>query len=175
MVNPQNRIPDHVRTQVEDLARQGVSRNKIAEQLGISASSVYHIATKAGIRFNGAIPAAMVEARAINVKERQVAARDRKLLIDELMDARVLAALQGNGQWVTRVKTSGGGERFEEVDFIPPDDARNIASTAAALASAFRGLAPLETEAATDAGKSVLDKLIEVQGIPDEVPVDDGA
>jgi hypothetical protein len=163
------RTPDTVRAQILDLARKGVSRNQIAKATGVGAGTISKIVWEAGIRFNGTLPAAMVEARAINVKERQVAARDRKLLIDELMDARVLKVLKGDGTWQTRVKTQGGGERFETVDFIPPDDARNVASSAAALASAFRGYAPLETEAATEAGKSVLDKLIEAHQIPPEI------
>ena len=160
MVNPQNRIPDHVRTQVEDLARQGVSRNKIAEQLGISASSVYHIATKAGIRFNGAIPAAMVEARAINVKERQVAARERHYSILEHEQAQVLDVYEKRAKWTTRVKTSGGGERFEEVGFIPVEDKRNAASAFASHLSTIKNLAPLDTENTTAAADSVVDSLL---------------
>jgi hypothetical protein len=139
------------------------------EATGRSAGAVSKTVAAAGLKFEGERPAALVEAAAINVKERQVAARDRKLLIDELMDARVIAVLTGQAKWETRVKTQGGGEHFQQVDFIPPDDARNHASSAAALASAFKGYAPLETEAATEAGKSVLDKLIEAHQIPPEV------
>ena len=151
---------------------EGKSQRQIKEATGRSAGSVSSVVAAAGLKFEGERPRALVEAAAIIVKERQVAARDRKLLIDELMDARALAVLTGQGKWVTRVKTQGGGERFEEVDFIPSDDARNLASSAAALSSAFKGYAPLETEAATEAGKSVLDKLIEAHQIPDEIPND---
>lgn len=151
---------------------EGKSQRQIIKATGRSAGAVSQTVADAGLKFEGARPAALVEAHAINVKERQVAARDRKLLIDELMDARVIAVLTGQARWETRIKTQGGGERFEEVNFIPPDDARNHASAAAALASAFKGYAPLETEAATEAGKSVLDKLIEAHQIPDEIPND---
>jgi hypothetical protein len=111
----------------------------------------------------------MVEARAINVKERQVAARDRKLLIDELMDARVLKVLTGDGTWQTRVKTSGGGERFETVDFIPPDDARNVTASGESLSRAMKNLAPLETEAGLVQATSMLDNVINSLGLGGEV------
>jgi hypothetical protein len=87
----------------------------------------------------------------------------------DLEDARQLDVLEGKATWTTRVKTSGGGEKFETVDFIPPDDARNNSSTAASHSSAFRNLAPLETEAVNERAKSVLDKLIEANVLPPEV------
>jgi hypothetical protein len=155
--------------QLRTLHAAGTSRNQIAKQLNRRPSVISEWAKKMGLEFDGVLPANMISARAVNVKQRQVEARERKLLIDELMDARVLKVLNGDGVWVTRVKTQGGGERFEEINFVPSDDYRNHTSSSASLASAFKSYAPLETEATTEAGKSVLDRLIEAHQIPDEV------
>ena len=113
-----------------------------------------------GLVFEGTLPAAMIEARAISIKDRQVAARERKLLLDELYDSRVLANLRDGTPWVTRQKTQGGGEDFVEVQVIPSDDYRNSTSAAASNASAFRSYAPLETGVDTAAAESVVDTLI---------------
>lgn len=151
---------------------EGKSQRQIIKATGRSAGAVSQTVADAGLKFEGARPAALVEAHAINVKERQVAARDTKLEAERLVTAKFLEAMTGTGTWMTRVRTQGGGEQFEEVNFVPVDDIRQYASALAALASAFKGFAPLETEAATEAGKSVLDKLIEAHQIPDEIPND---
>ena len=151
---------------------EGKSQRQIKEATGRSAGSVSSVVAAAGLKFEGERPRALVEAAAINVKERQVRARDTKLDAEQLFTAKFLEAVTGQGKWMTRVKTQGGGERFEEVDFVPVDDFRQYAAALAAIASAFKGFAPLETEAATEAGKSVLDKLIEAHQIPAEIPND---
>jgi hypothetical protein len=155
--------------QIRTLHAAGTSRNQIARQLNRRPSVISEWAKKMGLEFDGTLPANMISARAVNVKQRQVEARERKLLIEELYDARVMANLRDGKPWVTRQKTQGGGEQFVEVALIPGDDYRNAASASASLASAFKSYAPLETEATTEAGKSVLDRLIEAHQIPDEV------
>jgi hypothetical protein len=147
--------------QLRTLHQAGTSRNQIAKQLNRRPSVISEWAKKMGLEFDGTLPANMISARAVNVKQRQVEARERKLLIDELMDARVLKVLNGDGVWVTRVKTQGGGERFEETDFIPSDDYRNHTSSSASLASAFKSYAPLETNDNVAAAESVVDNLIQ--------------
>lgn len=158
------------KARILELARQGRSRASIAKEVGRGLSTVAKICRDNNMEPAVVLSAPFVEARALSIKERQVAARERRLRIMELEDARQLDVLEGRAQWTTRVKTRGGGERFETVDFIPPDDSRNNSSTAASHSSAFRNLAPLETEQATERAKSVLDKLIEVVGLPSEVP-----
>jgi hypothetical protein len=81
-----------------------------------------------------------------------------------------MANLRDGVPWTTRRKTQGGGEEFVEVPLIPTDDYRNATSAAASNASAFKAYAPLETEQATERAKSVLDKLIEANMLPAEVP-----
>lgn len=145
---------------IRTLHATGMSRNKIAKQLGRPFSTVSNFCVREGLTFDGTLPAAMIEARAISVKDRQVAARERKLLLDELYDARVLANLRDGTPWVTRQKTQGGGEQFVEVPIIPSDDYRNSTSAAASNASAFRSYAPLETGMDTAAAESVVDSLL---------------
>ncbi len=149
------------KARIIELARSGMSRNAIAREVGRAASSVSNVCLAAGIPSDAVLPAAFVQARALSVKERQVAARERKLLIDELHDARVLATLRDGKPWTTRQKTTGGGERFVEVSFIPADDFHNIASASASIASAFRSYAPLETGGDIAAAESVVDAFMD--------------
>ncbi len=137
--------------------------------MGRGPATISKFCAKEGLLFDGSIAAPMMEAAVRTLKERQIVARDRRLTIEELYEARVLATLRDGKPWMTRQKTSGGGEQFVEVEGIPADDYRNITSASASNASAFRSYAPLETEQATEAGKSVLDKLIEAHQIPPEV------
>lgn len=148
------------KARILELARQGRTRASIAKEVGRGLSTVAKICRDNNMEPAVTLSAPFVEARALSIKERQVAARERKFLIDELADAKVLATLQGTAQWQTRVKTSGGGEQFETVDFIPPDDFRNATSSGAALASSIKNLAPLNTGGDTAAADSVIDKLM---------------
>lgn len=150
------------------LAKQGMSRNKIAKTVGRSNATVSRLCASAGLSSAVTLPVAFVEARALSILERQVAARERRLRIMELEDQRQLDVLEGRTMWTTRVKTQGGGEQFEKVDFIPPDDSRNNSSAAASHTSAFKNLAPLEVAVGLTEAKSMLDKVIENLGVPDE-------
>lgn len=148
------------KAQILDLARTGLSRAKIAKQVGWSLNTVATLCRKEGLPSNVTLPVAFVEARALSIKERQVQARERKLALDELYDARVMANLKDGVPWTTRRKTQGGGEEFVEVPIIPADDYRNATSAAASNASAFKAYAPLETGGDTAAADSVVDKLM---------------
>lgn len=154
-------MSDAVKARILVLAREGMSRSKIAKEVGYSLTTVANYCRNEGLTSAETLPVAFVEARALSIKERQVAARERKFLIDELADAKVLATLQGEEKWTTRLKTKGGAERFTEVDFIPADDFRNATSSGAALASSIKSLAPLETGADVTAAESVVDSLMD--------------
>lgn len=166
----QRTMTDADKAEILRLARQGKSRSAIAKQVGWALTTVARLCRDNDVEPAVTLAAPFVKARALSVKERQVAARERKLELDELYDARVMANLRDGVPWVTRKKTQGGGEEFVEVPFIPGDDYRNATSAAASNASAFRSYAPLETEQATERAKSILDKLIEATGLPPEVP-----
>lgn len=147
---------------------EGVSRNEIGRRLGRAQSTVSMFCKREGLVFEGTLPAAMLKARALSVTERQVLARERRLTISELHDAKIIDAMQGRQKWVTRQKTQGGGEQFTELDWIPEDDFRNATSAEASNASAFRSYAPLEIETGIQEAKSMLDKVIESLEVPDE-------
>lgn len=164
----QRTMTDADKAEILRLARQGKSRSAIAKQVGWALTTVARLCRENDVEPAVTLAAPFVEARALSIKERQVAARERRLRIMELEDARQLDVLEGKAQWTTRVKTSGGGEKFETVNFIPPDDARNNSSTAASHSSAFRNLAPLEVEVGIQEAKSMLDKVIENLDVPDE-------
>ncbi|GAA1051392.1 MULTISPECIES: helix-turn-helix domain-containing protein [Bacillati] len=167
MANP-NPLTKQEQAQIRSMCDEGVSRNEIARRLDRSRSTITSFCSRHGIKFDGTIPEAMAKAAAINVKERQVAARERRLEIMELEDERQLRVLKGQSIWTTRVKTSGGGERWDEVTFIPADDAQRNATAAAAHTSAFKNLAPLEVEVGLQEASSMLDKVISALGVPDE-------
>ena len=164
----QNPLTAAEKARILDLARQGRTRSSIAKEVGRALTTVARICRENDMTPAVVLSAPFVEARALSIKERQVAARERRLRIMELEDARQLDVLEGRATWRTRVKTQGGGEYFETVDFIPPDDARNNSSTAASHSSAFRNLAPLEVEVGIQEAKSMLDKVIESLDVPDE-------
>lgn len=157
----QRTMSDADKARILELAEQGMSRAKIAKEVGFALTTVARYCRENGLTSEVTLPVAFVEARALSIKERQVAARERKFLIDELADAKVLATLQGEGKWTTRLKMKGGAERFTEVDFIPPDDFRNATSSGAALASSIKSLAPLETGTDVAAAESVVDSLMD--------------
>lgn len=154
-------LTEKEKAQIRELCAQGISRNEIARRLDRPRSTITGFTSKEGIKFSGAIPAAMAEAAAINVKERQVAARERRLRIIELEDEHQLAVLEGNELWTARRRTQGGAERWDEVPFIPADDSQKLASAAAANTAAFKNLAPLETDNSVNLSISVVDSLME--------------
>jgi hypothetical protein len=163
-----NKLTPAEKARILNLARQGRTRASIAKEVGRAVTTVAKVCRDADMEPAVVLSAPFVEARALSIKERQVAARERRLRIMELEDARQLDVLEGRAMWKTRVKTQGGGEYFETVDFIPPDDSRNNSSTAASHSSAFRNLAPLEVEVGIQEAKSMLDKVIESLDVPDE-------
>jgi hypothetical protein len=154
-------MTDADKNRVYELAEQGMSRGQIAKETGWALTTVARICREHGMSSEVQLPRAFVEARALSIKDRQIQARERKLAIDELMDAKVLATLNGNGTWTTRVRTQGGGERWDAVDFIPIDDFRNATSSGAALASSFKSYAPLETGVDVTVAESVVDSLMD--------------
>lgn len=157
---PTRKMSAKDKAQILRLARQGMSRAKIAAQVGWALTTVAKLCRDEGLPSNVTLPVEFVEARKLSILERQVAARERKLTLDELYDARVLANLRDGKQWTTRRKTQGGGEEFVEVPLIPADDYRNATSAAASNASAFKAYAPLTTGGDTAAADSVIDKLM---------------
>lgn len=161
MTTKQRRMSPEVKARILELANAGWSRSRIAKEVGFSLTTVAKHCRDEGLISLETLPVAFVEARALSVKERQVAARERKLAIDELYDATVLATLRDGKPWKTRQKTKGGAERFTELDMIPADDYRNAASAGASMASAFRSYAPLETGADVVAAESVVDSLMD--------------
>lgn len=154
-------MSDAVKARILELAEQGMSRAQIAKEVGFSLTTVARHCRVNGLTSEVTLPTAFVEARALSIKQRQVEARERKLAIDELYDAKVLATLRDGKPWVTRQRVTGGAESFVEVEVIPSDDYRNAASAGAAMASAFKSYAPLETGTDVAAAESVVDSLMD--------------
>jgi len=159
-VPKQNPLTAAEKARILNLAAQGRTRSSIAKEVGRALTTVARICRENDMTPAVVLSAPFVEARKASITERQVAARERKLLMDELYDQRVVANLRDGVPWVTRKKTQGGGEEFVEVPLIPGDDYRNATSAAASNASAFRSYAPLETGGDTAAADSVIDKLM---------------
>lgn len=168
-------MTDADKATIRELHAQGVSQTKIAAQIGYNRSAVAMFCKRAGLTFEGKIPAAMAAAALINAKQRQADAHARQLEIIEAEQEQILAVYRGDTTWQTRVKTQGGGERWDTVKFIPSDDKARNASSLASQISGHKNLTPIDSDS-RDAAKSMLDKVIESLGLPGEVePVGDPA
>lgn len=135
----------------------------VTEQLGIPKQTVQDWARKAGVRtVRTASTREATEARAVDLKLLRTEAEAAEMEILRWEQEKVLAVKRGTGKWKTVLKGSGGSEHAEELDFIPPQDARAVHTarqainvTAAKLAEAN---ASKDDTAVTD---SVVDRLVD--------------
>jgi hypothetical protein len=145
------------------------SHRDIAAHLGRPKSTVGQWMTRNGLRYDSTNQKAAIEANVLTAQERISTLRLDVIGIAEHEAAAILAVYRGDTGWKTVLKTQGGGEAVQSLDFIPPMDKRSNANSLASHAGTIQRLAPKETEN-NEAAKSMIDAVIEGLGIDEQAP-----
>lgn len=142
----------------------------VEKQLGIPKNTVASWAKLAGVRTVRSVRTReATEAKVVDAQSRIAALRLDVIAIAEHEAKEIRSAQTGTKVWKTVLKGAGGSEYVQSLDFIPPQDRRANANSLASHAGTIKNLAPQERENTTVA-RSMLDRVIEAHGLPDEVP-----
>lgn len=151
-------LTDAEKARIRELHATGATRNAIARALGRSAGAISNYCAANGLTFPQVERAAQVASAALSIAERTVAAHERQLRIIEAQQGKLLGHYEEHRQWRTKLRGEAGSEHPTALDFIPPEDERNVTSAIANSVSSLARLAPPD-KSATAAAESVLDRL----------------
>lgn len=129
-------ITDQQRAHVLELHAQGLGRNAIHEQAGVSLGSVTNIIKAAGLSFDRVGPRAATAARQDDLAE----LRSRNLVGMYTQTSAVLQRLAATSEFQTIMKGEYGSEHTVSLPFIPARDFKELAGAAAQLALAANRL-----------------------------------
>lgn len=153
------RITPAVRDQVEALARDGVGRNDIATQTGVSAGSVTAIVRDAGLSFDRTSVADATRARQVDLAARRARLELRYLerseeLLEQISEAHVV------------FNFGGKDNTYEQrtLDRPPTGDIRNLMQSSSIATTASLKLAAHDLSSGTDEAKSMLVDLFTAMG-----------
>lgn len=156
-------IPDETRQHIIALHAKGLSRNAIAREAGVSVGSVTNICKKAGLDFDRSHTRAAVAAHAVDAKARR--AELKQLLLE---DAHRLRAQL----WMPAKVINFGGKdntlaetQLDEPLFV---DKKNILTAVGIAVDRVEKLERLDNDGGVQDAESMIQKLIEGIGIPDE-------
>lgn len=146
--------------QARDLFDRGLGCNAIARELGVAASTISDWAKREGLEFDRAQVAAANQAKAIDGRARRLALQERAYARADALYNRLEAPT-----FKTLVRTDVGVEKARELDFVPPQNERELAQAISAhIGSAVR-LEALNGEGSADDAKSMLAQLGRALGI----------
>lgn len=141
---------------------------EVQKQFGIPKGTVTRWAKETGTEtVSVERTRAAVESKQATAKDRIASLRLDIIAIAEHEAREVRRAQRGETTWKTVLKGAGGSEHTEELDFIPPQDKRANANSLASHAGTIKNLAPAEVEN-NEAAKSMIDKVVDALGVPDE-------
>lgn len=150
------RITDEERDHIRALHAQGLSRNRIAREVGRSMTAVTTVCETLGLSFDRTRTKNATAAAALDIAERRERLRARLIgRAEYLMDA-VEA-----GRWRTLTKTTGGAEQEAELPFVPVRDERDAAWSIGTYLANEERLAKAGGDAKTDTAKSVIEALFD--------------
>lgn len=156
------RITEQQRQQVRDLHAQGLSRNDIARQVGISFDSVSKICKAAGLTFDRAATEHATKAAQIDHKARRAKIISRLYAQSET----ILDRLESQDGYKTIAKGERGRDVEAVLDFIPPADRRNELTSIAISLDKAVALERVDTDNGNGHAISMLDKLAaQLEGI----------
>ena len=160
MVKP---ISDTVRQQILDLHAFGNSRNAIAKEAGVAWSTVTKVCKAAGLNFDRNPTRAAVAAHAIDAKARR--AELKELLLEDAHRLR-------KQLWEpARLVNFGGKDNtLAETTLTEPlfADKKNILSAVGIAVDKVEKLEKLDNDGGVQDAESMIQKLIDGIGIPDE-------
>lgn len=156
-------ISDTIRQQILDLHAAGTSCNAIAKQAGVSASTVSKVCKAAGLTFDRGRTRAATASHAIDAKARR--AELKELLLE---DAHKLRAQLW--QPARLVNFGGKDNTLAETTLTEPlfADKKNILSAVGIAVDKVEKLEKLDNDGGVQDAESMLQKLIDGIGIPDE-------
>jgi transposase len=162
-------LTESEKQQIRDLHAEGLSRNEIAKRVGRAAGTVTAFCQREGLVFPQPERVAQVEAAAVSVKARSLAAHERQLRIIEHQQGKLLAHYEDGESWRTKMRGEMGSEHTVSLDYIPPEDERNMTSAISNSAMTLSKLAPTD-DAGREAAVSVVEALARSLGLPPEAP-----
>lgn len=156
-------ISDTVRQTIIDLHSVGQSRNAIAKAAGVSAGTVTNVCKAAGLTFDRTATRAAVAAHAIDAKARR--AELKELLLEDAHRLR-------KQLWEPTIVFNFGGKdnTYEESSLSEPvfADKKNILSAVGIAVDKVEKLEKLDNDGGVQDAESMIQKLIDGIGIPDE-------
>lgn len=156
-------LPEAKRQHIIDLHAEGKSRNAIAKEAGVSATSVTKICKAAGLDFDRSTTRAAVAAHAVDAKARR--AELKALLLE---DAHRLRAQLW--QPAELVNFGGKDNTMNSTTLLEPlfVDKKNILTAVGIAVDRVEKLEKLDNDGGVQDAESMIQKLIEGIGIPDE-------
>lgn len=133
---------------IRELHADGMSRNKIAVEMGMSAGRVSGICRTLDLRFNPTAKGLATQARSLEMKQRRLNAHEREMTILEYEQERILAFYRDKQPFRTILKGAGGAEYEANLDFIPPEQTRAMHQSRSAIILNLSKLTPIENEGA---------------------------
>ncbi|MCO1575015.1 hypothetical protein M8C13_04480 [Crossiella sp. SN42] len=162
-------LTDADRERVRELHAEGLGRNEIAKQAGLSAATVTKLAKELELSFDRSATEVAVAARVVDAKAK------RAELMNNLLDdaARLRAQL-----WERAHVYSFGGKdnTFAEAHVPQPSfrDQRDIMGSVSTALTASLRLAEHDSDPGVDASKSMLGALAgELSRLAEQLPADD--
>ena len=157
-------LSDEQRQQILDLHAAGNTRNDIAREVGRSGSTVTKVVHDAGLTFDRTDTEAATKARRADLAERRTQALDREMQILEAAQEHVLEVVVSKSRKHKRIiKAAMGADQVTELDFLPADDARNLANARSSSVGIIAKLT--DNDAGAEAAKSILVGLAEAIGV----------
>lgn len=156
-------ITDETRNLITTLHAQGLSRNAIAKQAGVSGATVTKVCHQAGLTFDrtatrAAVAAAVVDAKARRAELTQLLLEDAHRLRQQLWEPTTLLNFGGKDNTLNSTT-------LPEPLFV---DKKNIMSAVGTAVDRIVKLETLDNDNGVSDAESMLNKLIEGIGIPDE-------
>ena len=153
-------ITPEVRERILDLARQGVTRNQIARQLGVGAATVSKICREGGVTFDRTATKAATAAAVADARSRRA-----RLMLDLLDDA---ARLRGQ-LWLPHTYRDHGGRDFIEAKWTQeeptPADKRHLMLAASTAIGSSLKLDLHDSDNGAGEAKSLIGALAEGLGV----------
>jgi hypothetical protein len=156
-------ITNQLRDQVRAAHKRGLGRNAIAEEVGVARGTVTKVANELGLDFDRTGTAKATEARSIDAKVRRLDIIERLYTRTEFILSRLEADI-----FEALVPSGPGVQDVEQLGFVPAVEERQIAAAMNSYLAAAEKLERVDADNGVHAAESMLGKLVEGIGVPDE-------
>jgi len=146
---------------------QGMTLHQIAQTMGCSKATINKYAAMEKLSFDRSQTEAATVAHSVDAKARRQAAADRLWALFD--DAATHAESVRDGQFKTLIKGDRGADAQATLDFIPPDNRRNLAASLTQLVNAATKIEAIDNDSGTADAISMLGKLAHAIGLSDDV------